>query len=204
MQATEQSKLHHSTTATLLIRFGNDTVVDQPNTGLSRTKESDKSSLQTILIVVAVLAIIIIVTLIVVFVLYRRSVNKRIVSPRDGRPVTPPTDEENLSHDNRSVTSKELLLNPTMLTTPEGKAGTLPPLQMRDTGIGTDEKKKRSRRRKKNKEQEIFDGTREYDAEVSNEFLDASNKSRIKQSARSKDTKTDPKYWITVPNDELE
>ena len=74
LQATEQSTLHHSTTATLLIRFGNDTVVDQPNTGLSRTKESDKSSLQTILIVVAVLALVIIVTLIlvVVFVLFHR------------------------------------------------------------------------------------------------------------------------------------
>lgn len=82
------------------------------------------------------------------------------------------------------------------------RGNALPPLPLRDSATETTEetRKKKSRRRNKNKEPEIYDGTKEYNMGLDNEFFEAPDKAKVKRSQRAK--KTDPRLLIQVPNDQ--
>lgn len=150
------------------------------------------------------IAAIIIIAIIIIFVVYYKKKTKSVSPKDDGTERS-----DDISHSQKwpamtSGSKTELLasdiLNPAYMATLQGRGNTLPPLT-KDSATGTG--KKRSRRRNKNKEPEIFDGTREYEGKLDLEFFDDANtKARVKQSTRSRDTKTDPKYWITIPNDD--
>lgn len=162
--------------------------------------------------VVAVIALIAIAVLAIAFALYHRK-QRKAIAPGDQSQSETSTDTEEIQSTKsmqwppvKSESKQDLLgssTNVAMLPTPEGKGNRLPPLEVKDSSTETETvvKKKRSRRRNKNKEPEIYDGTKEYEMEADPEFFDSTDKSKIKRSSRSKDTKTDPKYWITVQND---
>lgn len=197
IKATENSPKGLSEIATVLVTLGNDTTT-------VKIKGPKESSL--LLIIIPVIAAIIIIAIIIIFVVYHKKKTKS-VSPKDDG--TERSDDISHSKNWPAMTSgskTELLasdmLNPAYMATLQGRGNTLPPLT-KDSATGTG--KKRSRRRNKNKEPEIFDGTREYEGKLDLEFFDDANtKARVKQSTRSRDTKTDPKYWITIPNDDAD
>jgi len=193
---------HFTETASLLVLLGNTTVDRPPEAGKSVAQEETKD-LKTITIVVGVVGLTIIIVCIIALILCHRRVKQATIAPVTDRSASPVTDDEEMSSDTKSERSgsKEILINALTLPTPTGKKGMLPPLQMKDTSTETEVKKKRWRRRKKNKEPEIYDGTREYEKQVDPEFFKTNDKQKIKRSTRSKDTKTDPKYWMTVPNE---
>lgn len=178
--------------ATILVSLGNDTTAP-PLVGKT-IKDDESSNLKLALIILGVLALLIIIGIIVVFYVYHKKVAKAVKPSDDDTDIS-------ISHSQNWQGSKaELLagdmLNPAVLANMQGA----PPLT-KDSATETG--RKRSRRRNKNKEPEIFDGTREYEGKLDLDFfMDSNTKSKIKQSTRSRDTKTDPKYWITIPNDD--
>lgn len=215
IKAEEVSTNKFHSIASLIVYAGNYSVVS----GLTPSGKSpaaatgdDGSQFKTILVVVAVIAIIVISVLVIAFALYHRK-QKKAIAPGEQPQSETSTDTEEIQSTKsmqwppvKSESKQDLLgssTNVAMLPTPEGKGNRLPPLPLKDSSTETETivKKKRSRRRNKNKEPEIYDGTKEYEMEADPEFFDSTDKSKIKRSSRSKDTKTDPKYWITVQND---
>lgn len=197
-QATENSAKGLSDFVTVLVSLGNDTTAP-PQVGQA-VGNDDSSNLKLALIILGVLALVIIIGILVVFFVYHKKVAKA-VRPSDDYTDTPISHSQNWQGSKAELLAGDML-NPAVTANVEGRGNTLPPLT-KDSATETG--RKRSRRRNKNKEPEIFDGTREYDGKLDLEFFnDANTKSKIKQSTRSKDTKTDPKYWITIPNDDVE
>lgn len=194
-------------------RMPNDTGISPPPSGASSSDSSVGMSLLIPLIILGVILLLVIAALIAVFILYRRKQRKMTVGPSDDK-SEPQTEEEELEADeyNSKGFSNEKLVfgNKTTLgimtdefpPTPTERANKLPPLPLKDSATETVEhtKKKRSRRRNKNKEPEIFDGTREYNMGMDPEFFEATDKSKVKRSQRSK--KADSTQPINVTNDQ--
>ncbi|KAL3876000.1 hypothetical protein ACJMK2_033889 [Sinanodonta woodiana] len=195
----------------------NDTSFVPPDT----STPTENSLLPAVIAISVVMGIILIAAAIVIFLMHRR--HRKMVYPDDTK-SEPSTEEEDL-HSERSEEDKTVLRNraKTMekdllpskknpLTDPEflnrplpNKGSLLEPLQLNDTGIGTNNtttrKKKKSRKRFKKKENEIFDGTKEYNMEADPTFYESPDKSRIKRSARSMKTPTE---HIVVQNDNVD
>ncbi|XP_071131585.1 protocadherin-15-like [Mytilus edulis] len=202
IKATEDSAKQLFDDATLLVTLGNGTSVTPPPVG--KSVNDDTGNLKLVIIILAVVSLLIIIVIIIVFVVYHKKVAKAVRPADDGKEGSADISHSQNWQAMNSGSKTELLasdmLNPALMATPDGRGNTLLPLT-KDSATGTG--KKRSRRRNRNKEPEIFDGTREYEGKLDMEFFtDANTKSKIKQSTRSRDTKTDPKYWITIPNDD--
>ncbi|XP_052068574.1 uncharacterized protein LOC127707868 [Mytilus californianus] len=202
IKATEDSTKQLFDDATLLVTLGNDTSVTPPPIG--KSVKEDSGNLKLVVIILAVVFLLIIIVIIIVFVVYHKKVAKAVRPTDDGKEGSADISHSQNWQAMSSGSKTELLasdmLNPALMATIQGRGNTLVPLT-KDSATGTG--KKRSRRRNRNKEPEIFDGTREYEGKLDMEFFtDANTKSKIKQSTRSRDTKTDPKYWITIPNDD--
>ncbi|KAK3612208.1 hypothetical protein CHS0354_039477 [Potamilus streckersoni] len=184
--------------------------------------EKDVSLLSAVIAISVLFGVSIIAAAIVIFLMRRK--RREIVSPEDTN-SEPPTEEEEI-HSERSeeasfrkrivlsTTAKtketnvlnsgtDPITDPTFLNRSIYRHMMLPPLPMKDTGIGTDstKAKKRSRRRLKKKENEMFDGTREYDMKADPEFFESPDKSKIKRSTRSFKA---PTKHIVVNNDNAE
>ncbi|CAG2211142.1 unnamed protein product [Mytilus edulis] len=201
-RATEDSAKQLFDDATLLVTLGNGTSVTPPPVG--KSVDNNSGNLKLVIIILAVVFLLIIIVIIIVFVVYHKKVAKAVRPTDDGKEGSADISHSQNWQAMNSGSKTELLasdmLNPALMATPDGRGNTLLPLT-KDSATGTG--KKRSRRRNRNKEPEIFDGTREYEGKLDMEFFtDANTKSKIKQSTRSRDTKTDPKYWITIPNDD--
>ncbi|KAK3612205.1 hypothetical protein CHS0354_039474 [Potamilus streckersoni] len=196
----------------------NDTSVVKPDR--STPTERDKSLLAAVIAISVLMGLILIAAAIVIFLMQRR--HRKMVSPEDTK-SEPSTEEEEIhserSEEDRNVLptraktmEKDLitsvsnpLIDPLFLNRPLPKRGAqLEPLHLKDTGIGTNnttKKKKKSRRRFKKKENEIFDGTKDYNMEADPKFYESPDKSKIKRSARSMKTPTE---HIVVQNDNVE
>ncbi|KAL4240520.1 Protocadherin Fat 4 [Mactra antiquata] len=193
-------------------RTTNDTGLPGPPTGGSSSDTSSGTNIIPI-VVLAILLVLAITAAIVILIMFRKNQREMAIRPSDDK-SEPQTEEEELDGDdyNSKGFSNEKLVfgNKTTLgimtdefpPTPTERANTLPPLPLKDTATETMEtsKKKRSRRRNKNKEPEIFDGTREYNMGMDPEFFEATDKSKIKRSQRSK--KIDNSQQINITNDQ--
>ncbi|KAL3876003.1 hypothetical protein ACJMK2_033892, partial [Sinanodonta woodiana] len=184
----------------------------------------DVSLLSAVIAVSVLLGVILIAAAIIIFLMRRK--RRETVSPEDTN-SEPSTEEEDIPSERsdesscheKSISSAvaqakntHLLSSGTdpitdlvFLNRTLNRHAILPPLPMKDTGIGTDSMKtnKRSRRRlkKQKKENEVFDGTREYDMKADPEFFESPDKSKIKRSTRSFKV---PTKHIVINNDNAE
>jgi len=183
--------------ATLLIQLDNDSssytvnLSPQPGPSTLTTEARVQQSTPLTAIIVGVIALLIIVALLLVLLWCHRKL-KRSVSPKDSVAEEQTEAGEEEKQLREKFGSKELLMDPILLLNGTSK----------DITTGKEvAKKKHPRRKKKQQEPEVYDGTRDYDMKADLSFFINAAKAKIKLSTRSKNAKTDPKYWITVPNE---
>ncbi|KAK6165181.1 hypothetical protein SNE40_023623 [Patella caerulea] len=219
IKAEEVSTNRHSTSTFLWVTIlGRAT--DGPSTQIvTQLVRGEDSTLKSAMIALGVIIFIIIIVFIVSIFFVRKRYRKPAISPLDLSPAGSEkgTDDEDLSmsdSDNWPSPIPPGKQERIIASLPEGR-GSLPPIQYVETENETPSQyhqnitqstlqrtsSKRSRKRnRENEKNEMYDGTREYEGTADCEFYTNKDKTKIKQSSKSRNVELDPKYWITVDN----
>jgi len=194
LQATEDTANRHFKTATLLVRFTNDSAYLP---GASKIKDDNKN-LELIVIIVGAISVVIIGILIflIIFV-YKRAKKQMSVLP-ESTPISPKTSVEDLVSDkpetiDEKVNSWLQSIDPEQWPTVRVTRHQLDPLSLKDESTETEESsiKKKKPRKKKKRLMEIFDGTNKFEDKADPEFYMNPDKKKIKRSTKSKNMRTE-------------